>query len=86
MKEKLYADRCPMELQPHFGRHMYAMTSEGLHDKADIALELAHRDAQIYALRNALSLIRQRCYAPDSSTEECGHIARKALEQRDGKG
>jgi hypothetical protein len=43
----LYAQRNPRNLEPHLSRHMQAMTAEGLHDKGDIACELAWRDAEI---------------------------------------
>jgi hypothetical protein len=48
----LYAQRNPRTLEPHLSRHMEAMTSEGLHDKGNIASELAWRDAEIERLRN----------------------------------
>jgi len=35
-------------------KHMMAMTAEGLHSKAAIAIELAYRDWQIEQLREAL--------------------------------
>jgi len=43
---KLYAKRDPMALEPHFTRHMLAMTVEDLHEKGDIALELAWRQTR----------------------------------------
>ena len=42
-----YADRDPRELEPHFSKHMSAMTEEDLHSKAAIAEELAYRDRVI---------------------------------------
>ncbi len=44
---KLYADRKPWLLEPHYSKHVMAMTAEGLHEKSAIAAELAHRDALI---------------------------------------
>lgn len=41
----------PWELEPHYSKHVLAMTKEGLHSKADIASELAYRDKEIAALR-----------------------------------
>lgn len=40
----LYPPQDPRQLEPWFSRHMHAMTAEGLHDKADIAEQLAARD------------------------------------------
>ena len=45
-----YAERDPRELEPHFSKHMEAMTAEKLHSKAAIAEELAYRDAKIERL------------------------------------
>lgn len=50
MAKKLYAERDPRGLDPHFSAHMMAMTAEDLHDKAAIAEELAYRDQQIERL------------------------------------
>jgi len=50
----LYSDRNPMDLEPHYSAHVSAMTSEGLHDKADIAAELAFMDARIAELEGRL--------------------------------
>ena len=50
---KLYADRNGRSLEPHLSRHMLAMTEEELHNKGDIAIELAWRDQQIQLLREA---------------------------------
>lgn len=44
----------PWELEPHYSRHVGAMTSEGLHEKADIAFQLALRDKQIAELQAEL--------------------------------
>lgn len=64
-----YAQRDPRRLEPYFSRHMDAMTSEDLHDKAAIAAELAFRDQQIAALqvRLARTLLK---YAPDELSDE----------------
>lgn len=58
MSEKLYAQRDPMALEPFYSRHVLAMTAEGLHDKHDIAEELAFRDAEIERLRAKAGLAR----------------------------
>ena len=40
-----YAKRTPWALEPHYSAHVEAMTAEGLHEKSDIAAELAWRDS-----------------------------------------
>lgn len=50
----LYGERDIMALGEYYVRHVSAMTSEGLHSKAAIAAELAHRDEQIDQLLSAL--------------------------------
>lgn len=54
MKKKLYADRDAIALGQLYADHVQAMTAEGLHEKSDIAAELAYRDAQIKALKEDL--------------------------------
>lgn len=49
-----YLIRDPRPLEPFFSEHMMAMTEEGLHDKGDIARELAFRDKQIATLKEFL--------------------------------
>jgi len=54
MIEKLYAQRDAYELDvtgSFYIRHVSAMTSEGLHSKADIAAELGYRDSVISKLK-----------------------------------
>lgn len=36
-----YPGHNPMDLEPHYCEHISAMTSEGLHSKSDIAIQLA---------------------------------------------
>lgn len=50
-----YAERNIMHppLRDHYTKHLSAMTGEGLHSKADIAAELAYRDARIEELETA---------------------------------
>ena len=55
---KLYADRDPRALEPHYSAHVSAMTTEELHAKSRIAAELAWRDKEIARLRKALSEVR----------------------------
>lgn len=49
-----YAERDVIELEPHFSRHVSAMTAEGLHSKSSIAAELAYRDERIADLEHHL--------------------------------
>lgn len=51
MKQKLYAERDAIALGQLYVDHVCAMTSEELHEKSDIAAELAWRDARIQALQ-----------------------------------
>jgi K+/H+ antiporter YhaU regulatory subunit KhtT len=54
-RPKLYAERDIMEMGQGYFEHVLAMTAEGLHDKSDIAAELAWRDEQIAALQQHLA-------------------------------
>jgi len=40
----------PQELEPHYSKHVDAMTNEQLHAKSDIAIQLAWRDKRINGL------------------------------------
>lgn len=53
----LYPDLDPRELEPHFARHMLAMTAEDLHSKSAIAEQLAWRDQRLEAA-NAICAAR----------------------------
>ena len=44
----------PIMLEPEFTKHVMAMTEENLHNKADIAVELAYRDKRITELEAQL--------------------------------
>ena len=46
-----YAYRDVTQQGAYYLRHVSAMTAEGLHDKSDIAAELAHRDIALDAAR-----------------------------------
>lgn len=48
----------PWELEPHYSRHVGAMTSEGLHEKHDIAFQLALRDQRIAELDDLVRILR----------------------------
>ena len=62
MPERLYdvGERHPFNLEPHYSRHVSAMTTESLHEKSDIAAELAFRDAQIDELRRFVDVARSQ--------------------------
>ncbi|BDQ35886.1 hypothetical protein SYK_02460 [Pseudodesulfovibrio nedwellii] len=58
MDGKQYRERNPMALDKagnYYCRHVEAMTAESLHDKSDIAAELAVRDMEIDRLRRELA-------------------------------
>lgn len=52
-----YAERDSIDQGEYYLRHLLAMTEEKLHDKADIANELAYRDIEIDRLKAAMSTI-----------------------------
>ena len=56
-----YADRDVLAQGAHYTKHVVA--AEGLHDKADIAAELAHRDMAIDQLRAERDALRQSCHS-----------------------
>lgn len=45
-----YAERNTEQFAKHYAVHVLAMTAEGLHEKSDIAAELAWRDSEIERL------------------------------------
>lgn len=51
---KHYAERDAEAQGQHYINHVCAMTAENLHDKSDIAAELAHRDIVIEELQAKL--------------------------------
>ena len=58
MSKKLYkvGDRNIKAQGQFYIDHVTAMTDESLHDKGDIAAELAHRDEKIKALRDYIAM------------------------------
>ncbi len=50
-----YPEVDPRELEPHYSRHVLAMTREGLHYKSEIAGQLAWRDKVIEELRREIA-------------------------------
>lgn len=57
--DKLYAERDAMSQGQHYVNHVNAMTGEGLHSKAAIAMELAHRDIEIERLKTEIDRLRR---------------------------
>ena len=45
-------------LSQHYGEHVSAMTTEGLHGKGEIAQELAARDLEIARIRQRIECLR----------------------------
>jgi hypothetical protein len=61
----VYPKHHPWDLEPHYTRHVSAMTSEALHSKADIAIQLAWRDQEI----ERLSFLAKGQEAPWTTTQ-----------------
>ena len=60
MSEPMYdLNRDHSKLEPHYSRHIMAMTTEELYYKSDIAAELAYRDAEIERLKARLTPDRE---------------------------
>ena len=55
MSKKLYADRDTIGQGQVYVDHVLAMTRESLHDKSDIAAELAERDIEIATLKHRIA-------------------------------
>ena len=49
-----YAQRDIEELGVYYDGHVFAMTEEGLHEKSDLAAELAYRDKRFVDLVRAI--------------------------------
>jgi hypothetical protein len=47
----MYPKVNPAKLEPHYSRHVLAMTAERLNSKADIAAQLAKRDSELEQLQ-----------------------------------
>ena len=59
---KQYGDRNPIEQGIYYLRHVKAMTEEGLHSKAAIAEELAHRDIEIDRLKQQVKELKKLAF------------------------
>lgn len=85
MSTNIYADRDHEAQGEHYLRHIDRMTTEGLHSKSAIAGELAHRDAEIEALKAgrghliqlAAWLLSPEPTRPFDTLEENTHIGRR---------
>lgn len=74
-----YAERDVMALDREGGyyiRHVFAMTKYGLHDKSDIAAELAWRDQQIATLRAEIADMREEL---DATIEQRDLLSQEML-------
>lgn len=89
--KRVYPDVHTPDLEPFFSVHMEAMTVESLHEKGDIAEQLALRDKRIASLETKLafliggfsaanSLVRK--HQPDLD-EACDEADRIIVEARD---
>jgi len=78
----------PRELEPQFSIWMNALTAEGLHQKADIAIVLAILDREINARNAELDLAREKLsryehWTPDHTIEEwLAEVEEARLQQR----
>lgn len=59
---KQYAKRNPEAQGEHYIKHVSAMTAEGLHQKSEVAAELAHRDILINAMKEELKRSNKQLY------------------------
>jgi L-amino acid N-acyltransferase YncA len=62
MAKKHYAERDIEALGKHYMDHVEAMTAERLHEKSDIAAELAYRDARLENCANLCKKRIEECY------------------------
>lgn len=74
-----YAERDALSLEPHYSRHVSAMTTEQLHSKADIAAELAFRDQRIATLEAENQRLRGQVETLRETLAEHQTRARDAL-------
>jgi len=77
-----YAKRDAIDLEPHYSKHVGAMTREALHSKADIAAELAWRDARIADLETKLRVCSEQFDAVAGMNDENVRLAGMVAELR----
>ncbi len=63
---KLYPPQDPSALEPHYSRHVSAMTTERLDGKAEIAEQLAWRDKRIAELEAELEELKRPATAEET--------------------
>ena len=70
-----YSDRKIRQQGNHYTKHIMAMTVEGLHDKSDIAAELAHRDILVEELTQQLAaaLVDKDCWLTNAKNLQVGY-------------
>ncbi len=76
--DELYEHRNLEELEPHYSKHVSAMTTQNLFLKSDIAAELAWRDKR-------LDYYEKLCRTQSYAIEEANHNAevyRKQLKEK----
>lgn len=66
-EQKHYAERDVIRQGQHYMTHVGAMTREGLHSKADIAAELAHRDIEIIRMTLRIAELERSAEQPKCS-------------------
>ena len=71
MSKKLYADRDTVGQGQVYVDHVLAMTRESLHNKSDIAAELAERDIEIAALKLRNAHLRVMANSSYGSSTGC---------------
>lgn len=71
MSKKLYADRDTIGQGQAYVDHVLAMTRESLHNKSDIAAELAERDIEIAALKLRNAHLRVMASSSYGSSTGC---------------
>ena len=80
MSKTLYAQRDAEGLGEHYLRHIQAMTAEGLHDKSDIAAELAFRDWQLEHSQPRISTPCPTCCRATLFVSDSGWLTCSAIE------
>lgn len=78
--KRLYPDLRPWDLEPHYCRHISAMTTENLHNKADIAIQLAWRDLQIEWLTELVQSSAPLAWSAAMDTESAHAWERRAAD------
>lgn len=80
-----YAERNPMELEPHYSKHVQAMTSENLFSKSDIAAELAFRDKQIEEMDKEFQELHYKLVKSESHNVNLTHHYKGKIAELESK-